>query len=301
MYVLPEPTAGVSPILGVITAAHQNVRVEVYYLSDRPILKAIKAAEARGVKVEVMVEGKPYRMSASQVDKEENAIRATGATLKLAPPRFTSHDGHYVFDHAKMICNNHSCEIGTANFDWSAFHRNREYISVTQNSTLVKAANAVFEADWNRRKAPAWTHQVLVLSPGTSAAQLEKVIDQPGPVMIESEELGPYKPILNAIAVKGKKAFLILPSSIEKTELKSVHYLQAHGVQIRLMPKNRLYMHAKMITGQSYAFIGSENFTKTSLEFNREVGLIFEGDIPSELAGIFEKDWAKAKPVHGLS
>jgi cardiolipin synthase len=66
----------------------------------------------------------------------------------------------------------------TANMDWSALgHKNREYIYVTRNATVVKAANAVFNADWNNQRAPAFAHQVLVLSTGTSAAQLLHAIN----------------------------------------------------------------------------------------------------------------------------
>jgi hypothetical protein len=202
-----EPQAGPAPIVQVIQQAHRMVDLEVYYLSDRPILRALAAAKRRGVDVRVIVEGKPYGMKPWQVRKEEKAIEATGATLHLAPYRFTSQGDRYAFMHAKYVCNGHECEIGTANFDWSAFHRNREYLYDTSNRAVVQAANAVFTADWNNRRAPYSAHDVLVLSPGTSAGQLLQVIRQPGPISVESEELGPYRPILDALAAKGKDLF----------------------------------------------------------------------------------------------
>lgn len=57
-----EPHAGAAPILQVIDLARHAVSVGVYYLSDRPILRALQAAHARGVNVRVIVEGKPYGM-----------------------------------------------------------------------------------------------------------------------------------------------------------------------------------------------------------------------------------------------
>lgn len=291
-----EPGAGYAPMLEVIRSARHDIRAEVYYFADRPLLKALADARARGVHVEVIVEGKPYGIRPWQVRREEKAIQATGATLRLAPERFTSHDGRYAFDHAKYICNNHACEIGTANFDWSAFHKNREYLYVTSNPTVVKAANAVFEADWNNRRAPAYAHQTLVLSPGTSAAQLVSVIDQPGPIEMESEELGAYRPVLNAIAAKGRQAYLILPSSLSRTDLRNVAFLKTHGVHIRLMPKQTLFLHAKMIAGRQAAFIGSENFTQTSLEVNREMGLILGERAAQSLSATFSQDWKQASP-----
>lgn len=290
-----EPHAGVSPIVNVINQARHEVSVGVYYMTDRPILRALKAAHARGVDVRVMIEGKPFGMKPWQVHKEERKIEATGASLKLAPYRFTSHGGQYAFYHAKYVCNGRECEIGTANFDWSAFHKNREYLYVTTNPTVVKAANAVFNADWHNQHAPSWTHRVLVLSPGTSAAQILEVINQPGPIEIESEEMGPYAPTLDAIAAKGSLARVILPASINAQDKQDVAFLEQHGVQVRLLPVKPRYMHAKEISGQKLAFVGSENFGQTSLEANRELGLILDGSDVTKLQKQFDKDWAAAR------
>ena len=289
-----EPRAGVSPIIQVIQSARHEISAGVYYLADRPILAALKAARARGVDVRVIIEGKPYGIKPWQVRKEEKAIEATGATLHLAPYRFESHGHHYAFQHSKYLCSGHECEIGTANFDWSALgHKNREYLYVTRNTQVVNAANAVFNADWLNIRAPTYAHQVLVLSPGRSAAQIISVIQQPGPVDIESEELGPYAPTLDAIAAKGALARLILPSSINAQGKRDVAFLRSHGVQIRLMPKSPLYMHAKMIVSNSEAFVGSENFSRTSLA-NREMGLLLGGRDIGELQTQFNRDWNRA-------
>ena len=164
---------------------------------------------------------------------------------------------------------------------------------MTQNTQVVDAANAVFNADWHNQHAPAVAHRVLVLSPG-SAAQIIGVIDQPGPVDIESEELGPYAPTLDAIAAKGARARVILPASINADGKRDVVFLRSHGVQVRLMPKSPLYMHAKMIVGGSEAFVGSENFSQTSMEANREMGLLLGGRDIEDLQAQFDRDWNRA-------
>ena len=291
-----EPHAGPGPIIQVIRSAHREVSVGVYYLTDRPVLNALRAAHARGVDVRVMIEGKPYGMKPWQVAKEARAIRETGATLHYAPYRFTSHGDHYAFLHEKMLCNGHECSVGTANMDWSALgHKNREYLYVTKNPTVVQAANAVFNADWYNQRAPADAHRVLVLSPGTSAAQLIAVISQPGPVSIESEELGPYAPILDAIAAKGHLARVLLPASINGEDKRDVAFLESRGVQVRLLPVKPIYLHGKICVGGREAFLGSENLSQTSLERNREVGLILGGSDIGVLQEQFNKDWGAAR------
>ena len=52
-------------------------------------------------------------------------------------------------------------------------------------------------------------------------------------------------------------------------------------------------MHAKMIVGNALAFVGSENFTQTSLE-NREMGVLLNGSDLAKLQAQFNRDWARA-------
>lgn len=290
-----EPHVGPAPILQVIDSAHRTLDIGVYYLDDRKLLAAVKDAVRRGVDVRIMVEPKPYVMKPWQVRREVKSIEATGAHFRYVPNRFVSHGDQYAFYHAKYCVNGHEAEIGTANFDWSGLGgRNREYLYDTTNPTVVRAVQAVFNADWNRQHAPAWAHQALVLSPGTSAAQLLEVIDQPGPIDVESEELGPYRPILDALAAKGRDLRLILPASINSEDKRDVAFLRSHGCQVRLLPVKPVYMHAKMIVGPALAFIGSENFTSVSLENNREMGVLLNGSDLGKLQAQFNKDWARA-------
>ena len=290
-----EPSAGPAPIIQIINTAHRELDIGVYYLSDRKLLSAVRDAVRRGVDVRIMVETKPYGMKPWQVHKEVRAIEATGAHFQYVPSRFLSYGDQYAFYHAKYCVNGHEAEIGTANFDWSGLGgRNREYLYVTRNMDVVQAVQAVFNADWSRQRAPAWTHRVLVLSPGSSAAQLLEVINQPGTIDVESEELGPYRPILDALAAKGRDLQMILPASINREDQREVAFLRQHGCQVRLLPVKPLYMHAKMIVGRSLGFIGSENFTQTSLESNRELGLLLNGSDITKLQAQFDRDWERA-------
>lgn len=295
MPIFIEPNAGPAPVLQVIQSARHELDIGVYYLDDRKLLSAVRDAVRRGVDVRIMVEPKPYGMKPWQVQKEVRVIEATGAHFRYVPSRFVSHGDQYAFYHAKYCVNGHEAEIGTANMDWSGLGgRNREYLYDTTSPQVVRAVQAVFNADWDRQRAPSWAHRVLVLSPGTSAAQLLQVINQPGPIDVESEELGPYRPILDVLAAKGKDLRLILPASINREDQRDVAFLRQHGCQVRLMPVKPVYMHAKMIVGNRLAFIGSENFTQTSLEDNREMGLLLNGADLGKLQAQFDRDWALA-------
>ncbi|MCK9188689.1 phospholipase D-like domain-containing protein, partial [Acidithiobacillus sp.] len=66
-------------------------------------------------------------------------------------------------------------------------------------------------------------------------------------------------------------------------------------VHVRLMPKRPVYIHAKAEISSYYAFVGSENYSVSSLEENREMGLILNNptDI-SMLQAQFARDWQAA-------
>ena len=61
----------------------------------------------------------------------------------------------------------------------------------------------------------------------------------------------------------------------------AVQTLQADGIDVRKL--STPYVHAKSIVAdQTLAYIGSENLTATSLDANRELGLLI--DAPSEVS-----------------
>ena len=294
-----EPNAGVAPIVQVIDQARHKVDLNVYYLSGRPILDALRAAHARGVVVRVILDGRPWHISPQKVQQEARAVVETGATLHWAPGRFEAGPGRFVYDHAKYVVTGNTAEIGTANFDWSAFHRNREYLDVTRNPNIVRAARDVFMADWTNQRAGNWPHRILVLSPG-STHKIVSVIDQPGTVEIETEEMGDDRAVLAALARKGNQAWVILPASISASDKRNASWLAAHGAHVRLMPVHPIYMHAKLICTPHEAFIGSENFSYSSLgaDGNREVGVILHKvSEVDRLQAQFRRDWSRTRPL----
>lgn len=83
-----EPHAGPAPMVQVITDARHMVDFNVYYLSSKPILSALRRAHAHGVNVRVILDRLPYGIKPWMVRKEARAVRETGAALHWAPSRF---------------------------------------------------------------------------------------------------------------------------------------------------------------------------------------------------------------------
>ncbi|MEY2334653.1 hypothetical protein GL267_004825 [Acidithiobacillus ferrianus] len=78
---------------------------------------------------------------------------------------FEAGAGHYRFDHAKYVVSGHEVEIGIVNFDRSVFHKNREYLDMTGNTVIVRAAQRVLDADWDDQKAGLYPLRCLCFLP----------------------------------------------------------------------------------------------------------------------------------------
>ena len=127
-----------------------------------------------------------------------------------------------------------------------------------------------------------------------------KLIECAGPIAAPSANISTRPSIVDSETAiseldKGKNVRLIVPSTISSTDIADIKQLKKHGVKVKYMPAEKLYMHAKMIAGRK-AFIGSENFTRTSLNRNRETGIILSGFfVVSKLKNTFSSDWRRAR------
>lgn len=289
-----EPHAGIAPIVRFVRAAHVRLDINTYLLTDRRVLNAVRAAVARGVRVRIIIARHPY---GRRPRGELTRLRATGAVVRYAPPRFTSqavgNAGRYVFDHAKYMVAGNNAEIGTANMTWSAFHKNREYLWVGHDPRIAEALRAVFYADWTRRHAGAALRRVLVLSPGATGA-LVRLLRAPGRVCVESEELGRDRPVLAALRAKGPAASLLLPARLDRYDRRMARLVASYGVHVRFL--RAPYLHAKLIADPTQAFIGSENLSPSSLNHNREVGLILQRHAARRLFDQCQRDFARGSP-----
>jgi cardiolipin synthase A/B len=97
-------------------------------------------------------------------------------------------------------------------------------------------------------------------------------------------------------AHRGVNVRLILPGSAD-IEAADVARLKAGGVQ--LVYVSAPFIHAKVIVADGrLAFVGSENFSATSLDENREVGLLLADTTAlATITTTFERDWAVGEPA----
>lgn len=286
MHLYIEPRDGSQPIVQIIEQARRSVELNVYILSDNRVLAALRKAHDRGVKVRIILDRAPHGMGLWQVVDEYKRITDMGITVHGTPQRFA-------YDRADYICNAKTCAIGTADYTAAGFNRNREYIIRFSNPDMVQAAREVFAADWHNKPAGNAPRKYLVLSPG-SAWRMVRLIDQPGKLDMEQDDISDTGPVIRAMERKGRDMRLILPWSARRHDARKIRALRHAGVQVRYM--SGVYMHAKMIAGDEQGYIGSINITHASLYHNREVGITYGGKILSQVRRQFEQDWSAARP-----
>jgi phosphatidylserine/phosphatidylglycerophosphate/cardiolipin synthase-like enzyme len=85
---------------------------------------------------------------------------------------------------------------------------------------------------------------------------------------------------------------VILEATMDNTD--TISTLKAAGIEVHNSAAS-FYLHAKLIVSDGVAFIGSENFSPTSLTRNREVGeLLFEQDQLTPIHDQFDSDWSSS-------
>lgn len=283
-----QPGDGRRPILDEVEAATTSIDLEIYIVSDDEILEALEAARARGVNVRVLLEEHPYGGGGGQQGIFDRLV-AAGIDVRWSNPIFRfSHIKMMVIDHDLLI-------IMNQNLTTSSFTGNRELGVITTTPEAVQAASAIFEADWAQDAEPL--PGPLVVSPTNARSSLQDLIDGAqtsvdvyAEVLRDPDLLG----ALEAASLRGVTVRVIIsPSASYDAERAS---LADAGVQVRLL--RSLYVHAKMILvdGQR-AFVGSQNISATSLDQNRELGIIVSDPVSlARLSRVFDIDFTAATP-----
>jgi cardiolipin synthase len=292
-----EPGAGASPWLAAIAQSHHELLVNEYLLTDTAFIDALGQAAHRGVRVEVLVDTKPYD-GASAAIAAMHALSRQGVMVKAAPGRF---EGSYSFDHAKYLVvdpgyADEEAILGSANATWSALEgSNAEDEVLTTDPRIVTALAGVFAADWSRHPAGSAPRRELVLAPGAGGS-IVSLLDTTGPVAVTAEELGDDPSLLAAMAHKGSGMRLLIPRDASSSTLRRARRLSAAGVEVRMLAVP--YLHAKLIVTSRAVFVGSENLSYVSLAHNREVGIELEGAaLRREALAWFDRLFRQAVPL----
>jgi phosphatidylserine/phosphatidylglycerophosphate/cardiolipin synthase-like enzyme len=280
-----EPDAGPGAIVDLTAAARASVWTEMYLLTDERAIGALADRARAGCDVRVILEPSPY-MAEGANQPAFDALTAAGALVRWSTPRFTfTHAKALIVDHARLV-------VMTLNLTGAGLTGNREYAAIDDDAADVAAAEAVFAADETGAASAAAGR--LVTSPDASRAVLTDLIDRAAvSLAIETEEL--TDPAVLAALVgardRGVAVTLVWPGPAGAGG--GFATLSAAGAVVRALAQPAI--HAKVVVADERAlYLGSANFTATSLDHNRELGLrIDDPDLARRIAATVADDAAR--------
>jgi len=130
-------------IVDEISGARASILVQAYSFTSVPILSALKAAHARGVDVEVIVD-----QTSAKVSKSGSHYSAATYLTNAGIPVWV--DIHVSIAHNKvMVLDGATVITGSFNFTAAAQHHNAENLLVIRDPQLA----AEYQANWESRRA----------------------------------------------------------------------------------------------------------------------------------------------------
>jgi cardiolipin synthase A/B len=278
MKLIVEPEDGIDPVLHAIARARKTVDVSLFRLDYDDVLKALKAALARGVVVRTLVANR-NGTSVKALRKLEMTMLETGATVCR-----TNHDLVRYHDKIMIVDGETLCVLGF-NFTRLDVDKSRSFGIVTRNRELVKEAIKLFEADCTRNPFTPSLNSFLV-SPLNARQRLATLIQR------ARVRLWIYDPNVND-PVMLKLLQDRVQAGVDVRILGKVGKTAGIPLRVQKYPGKRLHVRA-IVQDARRVFLGSQSLRKLELDKRREVGLITKD--PKTIRGIadcFEKDWAQ--------
>ncbi len=291
---ITEPGPGDTPFLALIDSARHSIQMTMYELTDQRVEQALAAAAARGVHVAVLLDDGQYGDGRPPNDAAYRYLATHGVTVAWAPTYFAlTHQKSIVIDRRVAV-------IMTVNLTPVYYSSSRDFVVLDHRPADVAAIAQTFGADLHHRRiTPGAGSDDLVWSPGAQAPIGALIAHAQRSIDLETEEMDDStitRQLCHA-AQRGVRVQVVM--TYQPSSRAALTYLAGCRAQVRTYPENAaLYLHAKLIrVDGATVFIGSQNLSRQSLTYNRELGIITHN--PQIAAGTrhtFSTDFAAAQP-----
>jgi cardiolipin synthase A/B len=294
LQVLAEPKAGVGAIYKLITGARSSVELTMYELKDTTAENDLAADAKRGVDVQVILD--------SHLEKSRNT--ATYDFLSAHRVHVTWADAGTTYHQKTLTVDGKTSVVMTLNMVSEDYSGTRDFAVIDTNHADITAIVATFNADFAHRAVTPPDGADLVWSPTNSQSSILAVINGAKHTLsVENEEMGDST-ITSALVAAAKRGVDVEVIMTAESEWDSAFSeLVKAGVHVRLYADSDkvLYIHAKAVVADAgrsdqQVFVGSENFSKASLGYNRELGLRTANKaVISVISATLAADYAGAK------
>jgi len=284
--------SGLQPRLeALIDGAQQSIDVQLYLFTVTAIADRLIAAHQRGVDVRVLL------------DPEHPGNSTVRSMLTSANVPHRNMPTVYEFSHAKfMIIDNQKAVIMSMNFNIDAMNMERNYGMIDRDPDDLADVQAIFDMDWaaGGGESPMVADLEctrLIVSPNNSRQRIIELINSAKQTLDVEALYVSDVTVRNAIGMakqRGATVRVILEPSSDDAD--SIGFFKGRDIEVH--EASGFYLHAKLIVADGVVFVGSENFSQTSLSKNREVGaLVFEQAPARVIRDQFDTDWANTPPA----
>jgi len=277
-----------------IGSSQRRVMVEMYELGRSEIVRALGAAEARGVEVRVITD--------PTVQASRKAVAQLGA-LRVPERAYPVDDKRHQIDHVKLLIADGEAAVGGMNWGRHS-DRNHDYVLETRLATEIERLVQVFDQDWafaggHPGPLPEQRGPVGQTSPGAEIrAMLEAALNRAvHRVLAEVYTLtdGEVAAELVMAHHRGVTVRVLLDPN-QSYNLHSYAVLRAGGVEVRWYPVPKgILLHAKIGLFDGELILGSANWTLSGLGVNHELDVeTDDAAVVQAYATRFESDWARS-------
>jgi cardiolipin synthase len=290
-----EPQDGYGFIGDAIDNAHSSVDLSMYELSDPTIERALVDRAREGVDVRVI-------LNSDYEGSSENA--AAASVLRAGSVHVVRAPSDQIFHAKYLVIDNSSAYIGTGNFVPSDYSSTRDFWVTDTHRRDVSPIVATFNSDFDHGGTTSHQSGGLVWSPGSTIVLTGLIASARRTLLVENEEMdsAPIEDSLIDAAHRGVRVEVTMTQDPEWTT--ALDRLADAGVHVRLLSESQIYIHAKVIcvdctTTSGTVFIGSENFSTSSLVYNRELGVVTA--TPAAVRAVLtavDADYALGTPLH---
>ena len=292
-----EPDQGMGAVYQAIPAARASIDLVMYELEDTTAVNDLIQAKDRGVSVRVILD---QAYAKSQNGSAYATLAAHGVDVHWSSTQVD-------ITHQKtLIVDSDAALVMTGNMTSQYYASTRDFILADTDARDVAAIEAVFDSDFSNTAVQASRGDDLIWSPGSAAALVALIQGAKKKLLVENEEMSDQE-ILGALEAAAQRGVDVQICMTDSSSWSSEFSDLIHaGVKVYTYSSDAaLYIHAKAIVADPGSdsvrwFLGSENFSSTSLDRNRELGVeLGDASVGSRLASIIDGDIAGASPWSG--
>lgn len=269
-----------------IKNANNRVYLESYMLTETRIKEALVKAKKKWVDVKVILEKNPYKAIWIN-NKHFKFLKKSWINIVWSNPE------NFSLNHSKFIIIDNEVIISTWNFTYSSFAFNRDFLVFLTDKKILEKMLEIFSNDFLWINKSIYDDN-LVLSPSYSRVKFEKLF------LWANKKIDLYFQYfsdeeLEKLLIKKAKEWVIINAIVSKTfyeeKKDKINYLKKNNIKIKYLEKQKMHSKAILIDNK-YLFLWSVNFSKYSLDFNREVWILLKSKKNIEkFIIIFDKDF----------